>query len=97
MLIDEDPEYLAVAPDCTFRSRSRYQDDETGEWHSETEVIESAAELVELYNPAELYAAFAEAARAEAGLPHEPTGAEDLLGIGRHRVREWVGVGIGGQ
>ena len=61
VLIDEDPDYLSVAPDGTFRSRSRYQDEATGEWVSETEVIESGAELVELYNPAELYAAFREA------------------------------------
>ena len=46
VLIDDEPEYLAVAADGTFRSRTRYQDDE-GEWVSETEVIESAAELVE--------------------------------------------------
>ena len=31
-LIDEDPDYLSVAPDVTFRSRSRYQDEITGEW-----------------------------------------------------------------
>ena len=68
-LIDEDPDYLSIAPDLTFRSRSRYLDDVTGEWVSETEVIESAAELVELYNPADIYAAFAEAAREAAGLP----------------------------
>ena len=68
-LIDEDPDYLAVAPDLTFRSRSRYLDDATGEWISETEIIESAAELVELYNPADVYQAFADAARALAGLP----------------------------
>ena len=55
-LIDDEPDYLAIAPDMTFRSRSRYLDDETGEWQSETEVIESAAELVELYNPADIYA-----------------------------------------
>ncbi|MFO1538841.1 MAG: hypothetical protein ACKOTZ_00090 [Chloroflexota bacterium] len=79
VLIDDDPDYLSVAPDLTFRSRTRYQDEETGEWVSETEVIESPSELVELYNPAELYAAFAEAARQEAGLPAQPTGAEDLL------------------
>ena len=48
---------------------------------SETEVIETAAELVELYNPADVYAAFAEAAREAAGLPPEPTGAEDLLEV----------------
>ena len=66
-LIDEDPDYLAIAPDLTFRSRSRYLDDVTGEWHSETEVVESAAEIVELYSPAELYTAFTDAARHAAG------------------------------
>ncbi len=78
-LIDEDPDFLAVAPDLTFRSRSRYLDDDTGEWQSETEVIESAAELVELYNPADVYQAFAEAAREAAGLAPEPTATEELL------------------
>ena len=67
-----------VAPDLTFRSRSRYLDEATGEWVSETEVIESASELVELYNPADIYAAFAEAAREAAGLPPEPTAEGDL-------------------
>ena len=67
-LIDEDPDYLAIAPDLTFRSRTRFLDDATGEWVSETEVIETAAELIELYNPADVYAAFAEAAREAAGL-----------------------------
>ena len=66
-LIDEDPDYLAIAPDLSFRSRSRYLDDVTGEWHSETEVVESAAEIVELYSPAELYTAFTDAARNAAG------------------------------
>ena len=66
-LIDEEPDYLSIAPDLSFRSRSRYLDDVTGEWVSETEVIESASELVELYNPADIYAAFAEAAREAAG------------------------------
>jgi hypothetical protein len=80
VLIDDEPEYLAIAADGTFRSRTRYQDDD-GEWVSETEVIESAGELVEIYNPADLYAAFAEAARVEAGLEPEPTAAEDLLEV----------------
>jgi hypothetical protein len=77
-LIDEEPDYLSIAPDLTFRSRSRYLDDTTGEWVSETEVIESASELVELYNPADVYAAFAEAAREAAGMPPEPTAEGDL-------------------
>jgi hypothetical protein len=78
-LIDEEPDYLSIAPDLTFRSRSRYLDDATGQWVSETEVIESASELVELYNPADIYAAFSEAAREAAGLPHEPTAEDELL------------------
>jgi hypothetical protein len=78
-LIDDDPDYLAIAPDLTFRSRSRFLDEATGEWVSETEVIETAAELLELYNPADLYTAFAEAAREAAGLEAEPTAAGDLL------------------
>src|SRR6185436_3690332 len=62
-LIDEDPDYLSIAPDLTFRSRTRFIDELTGEWTSETEVIETASEIVELYNPSDLYVAFAEAAR----------------------------------
>src|SRR5262245_66568200 len=78
-LIDDDPDYLSVAPDGTFRVRSRYEDPTTGEWISETEVVESASELVELYNPAEIYASFAEAAREAAGMGDQPTAANELL------------------
>lgn len=84
-LIDEEPEYLSIAPDMSFRSRTRFPDDLTGEWVSETEVIESASELVEIYNPADIYAAFAEAAKEAAGFAAEPTASGDLLdaaGIG---------------
>ncbi|MEA2610854.1 MAG: hypothetical protein QOG32_580 [Chloroflexota bacterium] len=80
-LIDDEPDYLSIAPDLTFRSRSRYLDDVTGEWVSETEVIESASELIELYNPADIYAAFAEAAREAAGMPPEPTAEGELLDV----------------
>ncbi len=96
VLIDDDPDYLSVAPDGSFRSRTRYQDEVTGEWRSETEVIESAAELVELYNPADVFAAFAEAAREQAGLPAEPTAADDLMDAAGIAPDETVGVGIGG-
>ena len=78
-LIDEDPDYLSIAPDLSFRSRSRFQDELTGDWISETEVIETAAELVELYNPADIYAAFAEAAKEAAGFGGEPTASDELL------------------
>jgi hypothetical protein len=78
-LIDEEPDYLSIAADLSFRSRSRYLDDTSGEWVSETEVIESPSELVELYNPADIYAAFAEAAREAAGLAEGPTAEDDLM------------------
>jgi hypothetical protein len=98
VLIDDDPDYLSVAPDGTFRSRTRYQDEITGEWHSETEIIESAAELAELYNPAEVFAAFAEAAREQAGMPHEPTATDDMLDAAGIASDERVGItGAGGD
>ena len=78
-LIDEEPDYLSVAPDGTLRSRTRFFDEATAGWISETEVIESAAELVELYNPSDVFGGFADAAREAAGLPAEPTAAEELF------------------
>ncbi len=90
VLIDDDPDYLAIAPDLSFRSRSRYQDAETGQWISETEVIESAAELVELYNPADVYQWFAEAAREAAGLGPEPTGNEEVLAAANVALEDTV-------
>ena len=92
-LIDEDPDYLSIAPDLSFRSRSRYQDELTGDWVSETEVIESAAELVELYNPADIYAAFAEAAREAAGMGAEPTASDDLMDAAGIAPEETISLG----
>jgi len=65
----------------------------TGEWVSETEVIESASELIELYNPADVYAAFAEAAREAAGMPAEPTAEGDLLEVSGISPEEGVSLG----
>lgn len=92
-LIDEEPDYLSIAPDLSFRSRSRYQDELTGDWVSETEVIESASELVELYNPADIYAAFADAARQAAGFGESPTASEDLLEVAGIGPDEAVSLG----
>jgi hypothetical protein len=78
VLIDEDPDYLAVAPDGTFRSRSRVFDDASGQWISETEVIETAAELAEIYNPADILQAFADAEASDVGADDgEAIGAAD--------------------
>jgi hypothetical protein len=93
VLIDEDPDYLSIAPDLTFRSRTRFLDELTGEWTSETEVIENASELVELYNPADLYQAFADAAREAAGLGAEPTAEGALLDAAGIGTDEGVTIG----
>jgi len=76
-LIDDDPDYLAIAPDGTFRSRSRVFDEATGQWQSDTEIIETGGELVELYNPADVFQAFADAARE--GVWAEGEGADGDL------------------
>jgi hypothetical protein len=68
VLIDDDPDYLAVTSDGTFRSRSRVYDEGRGEWITETETIDNAAELVELYNPADILQAFAEAQAEDVGI-----------------------------
>jgi hypothetical protein len=93
VLIDDEVDYLAIADDLTFRSRSRYLDEATGKWVSETEVIESPAELIELYNLADVFAAFAEATKTEAGLDEEPTGTADLLKSADIAPSETVGIG----
>lgn len=79
VLIDEDPDYLAVAPDGTFRSRSRVYDEQRAEWISETEVIETAAELVEIYNPADILQAFADAEAGDVGVVAD--GDVDVEGV----------------
>ena len=79
-LIDDDPDFLSIAQDLTFRVRSRYEDPDSGEWISETEIVETASELIELYNPAEIYGAFAEAARLATGSGAEPTATDEMLG-----------------
>ena len=86
-LVDDDPDYLSIAPDCTFRVRSRYEDPETGEWITDTEVVDTPSELIELYNPAEIFAAFTEAAREAGGLRRRADGDRRAAGSRRHRAR----------
>ena len=77
VLIDDDPDYLSLAPDGTFRSRTRYQDDATGEWVSETEVIESALRAGRAVQPGRGLRRVRRGGAREAGrAPDRPT--EDL-------------------
>jgi hypothetical protein len=94
-LIDDESDYLSIAPDLTFRSRSRYEDPETGEWSSETEIIEHPSELVELYNPADLFAWIHDAAVEAAGLEEQPTATDDLMDAAGISPEETMPVGAG--
>ncbi len=98
VLIDDGPEYLFVTEEGTFRSRTRYRDDD-GNWVAETEDIEDAADLVEIYNPADLYAAFADAARdeAELGIRQEPQAEEEGLAPEDEDVAEGVDAAEGDE
>ena len=78
VLIDDDPDYLAITPDGTFRSRSRVYDESTGNWISELEIIENASDLAEIYNPADILQAFAEAQLADAGIRGDGSDAAEV-------------------
>ena len=63
-LVDDDQDYLLFHPvDETWTTRLTYQDPADSEWYDEEQVIESFAEIVELYNPADIFSWFLQAAR----------------------------------
>lgn len=82
VLIDDDPDYLAVTADGTFRSRSRIYDEARGQWIQETEVIETAGELVEIYNPADILQAFADAEVEDLGISGDGAAEDEDEGEG---------------
>ncbi len=62
-LVDNEQDYLLYHPaDETWTTRLTYQDPADSEWYDEEQTVESFAEVVELYNPADIYAWLLEAA-----------------------------------
>ena len=79
-LVDDDQDYLLYHPiDETWTTRLTYQDPADNEWYDEEQVIDAFSEVAELYNPADIFAWFAEAARDPAGhlLPADELAAEE--------------------
>ena len=79
-LVDDDQDYLLYSPvDETWTTRLTYQDPADQEWYDEEQVLESFSEIVELYNPADIYAWFGEAARDPVNhlLPADELAAEE--------------------
>ncbi|MBW3613149.1 MAG: hypothetical protein KY392_04735, partial [Chloroflexi bacterium] len=63
-LVDDDQDYLLYHPvDDTWTTRLTYQDPADSEWYDQEQIVESISELVELYNPADIFAWLIEAAR----------------------------------
>ena len=63
-LVDDQQDYLLFHPvDETWTTRLTYQDPADNEWYDEEQVVDSVAELVELYNPADIFGWFLQAAR----------------------------------
>jgi hypothetical protein len=79
-LVDDDQDYLLYHPvDETWTTRLTYQDPADNEWYDEEQVIDSFAEVVELYNPADIFAWLTEAARDPAAhlAPADELAAEE--------------------
>jgi hypothetical protein len=67
-LVDDEQDYLLYHPvDETWTTRLTYQDPADSEWYDQEQLVDSISELVELYNPADIFAWLIEAARDAPG------------------------------
>jgi hypothetical protein len=63
-LVDNEQDYLLYHPiDETWTTRLTYQDPADSEWYDEEQLVDTVSELIELYNPADVYAWLMEAAK----------------------------------
>ncbi|MEO6295174.1 MAG: hypothetical protein ABIP01_05520 [Candidatus Limnocylindria bacterium] len=85
-LVDDEQDYLLYHPvDEIWTTRLTYQDPADSEWYDQEQVVDTISELVELYNPADIFAWLIEAARdAPAHLiaADELAGQEELVEVG---------------
>ena len=81
-LVEDEQDYLVYHPsDETWTTRLTYQDPADKEWYDEEQVIDSISEIVELYNPADIYAWIIESARDPVAhlVPADELAHEDAL------------------
>jgi hypothetical protein len=75
-LVDDAQDYLLYHPvDETWTTRLTYQDPADSEWYDEEQLVETISELVELYNPADIFAWLIDAAR---DAPNHLVAADEL-------------------
>jgi hypothetical protein len=64
VLVDDDQDYLVYRPlDEIWVTRLTYQDPADSEWYDEEQSVGAVSEIVELYNPADIFAWLMEAAK----------------------------------
>jgi hypothetical protein len=81
-LVDDDQDYLVFHPvDETWTTRLTYQDPADNEWYDEEQVVDTVSEIVELYNPADIFAWLIAAARDPANhlVPADELAQEEEL------------------
>jgi hypothetical protein len=67
-LVDDDQDYLLYHPvDETWTTRLTYQDPADSEWYDQEQIVDTISELIELYNPADIFAWLIEASRDAPG------------------------------
>jgi hypothetical protein len=63
-LVDNEQDYLLYHPvDETWTTRLTYQDPADSEWYDQEQVVDTISEVIELYNPADIFSWLIEAAR----------------------------------
>jgi hypothetical protein len=81
-LVDDDQDYLLFHPiDETWTTRLTYQDPADNEWYDQEQLVDTISELVELYNPADIFAWLIEASRDAPGhlVPADELAREEEL------------------
>jgi hypothetical protein len=85
-LVDDEQDYLLYHPvDEIWTTRLTYQDPADNEWYDEEQVVDTISELVELYNPADIFAWLIEASRASSSAATRCAGGsreEEVVEVG---------------
>ncbi len=75
-LVDNEQDYLLYHPvDETWTTRLTYQDPADSEWYDEEQLVDTVSELIELYNPADIFSWLIEASR---DAPNHLVSADEL-------------------
>jgi hypothetical protein len=63
-LVDDEQDFLVYHPiDETWTTRLTYQDPADSEWYDQEQLVDTISELIELYNPADIFAWIMEASK----------------------------------